>query len=59
MEGSVSSLDKHRAVKFLESLRDNAFVAIVFEGDHVKVYAKGAESDHLDAIKEALEEMCG
>lgn len=43
--GQPYLLDAQRARRFLRELRDRPFIAIVTEGDRVRIYSKGMDVD--------------
>lgn len=56
--GEVASLDLERSRKFLRTLAEDPFIAVVVAEDgEVRVFSKGIEPDHLARIKSVLTDL--
>lgn len=51
----VSHLESHRARRFLRSLAQHPFLAIVVEDGHVRLYEKGMDEFVLEDLLQSLE----
>ncbi len=52
------SLDRERTRKFLNTIAEEPFLAIVVTGDdEVRIFAKDLEPEHIDRVREALIEI--
>lgn len=54
-EAEVVSLDRERSRKFLRTLAEEPFIALVVSADgELQIFTKGIEEDHLDRIRTVL-----
>lgn len=54
----VISLDRERAQKFLRTLANESFLALVVSADgELQIFTKGIEADHLAQIRNVLRQI--
>lgn len=54
----VVSLDRERGRKFLRTLAEESFIALVVSADgELQIFTKGIEEDHLARIRTVLREI--